>query len=110
MTDARQLQYAANYRRKRSEVQKEEHRIKSLASQKKHRKIKGAYIQLVKQAGCLHCPETDPRCLDFHHRDPETKKFGICRAANSGYSLEALINEIEKCDLICANCHRKHHV
>lgn len=56
---------------------------------------------------CLRCPENDPRCLDFHHRDPSTKKF--CVSRNKGRPRHILIEEIAKCDVLCANCHRKLH-
>ena len=55
------------------------------------------------------CGETDPICLDFHHRDGEVKKFGISRIKNKYVGQAALLAEIAKCDVLCANCHRKHH-
>ena len=60
-----------------------------------------------KQRGCSRCPEKDPRCLDFHHRDPETKSFNIAGGMSNKLSLETLMKEIEKCDLLCRNCHVK---
>lgn len=44
--------------------------------------------------------------LDLHHIDPKTKKFGI---GDKGYtrSWTAIQKEIDKCILICANCHRE---
>jgi len=44
--------------------------------------------------------------LEFHHRDTSTKEFGV-----GGYdgSLDRLRAEIQKCDLLCANCHRLRH-
>ena len=43
--------------------------------------------------------------MDFDHlRD---KKMNVSRMINSPYSLEEIINEISKCDLLCANCHRR---
>ena len=46
--------------------------------------------------------------LDFHHRDPETKKFGIS-VDGITRSWSRVKNEIEKCVLLCANCHREVH-
>ena len=47
------------------------------------------------------------RALKFHHRDPLTKSFGIggshCR------KWELLIKELDKCDLVCSNCHDEIH-
>jgi len=44
--------------------------------------------------------------LDLHHINPETKKFGI---GDKGYtrSWETIRQEIDKCVLVCANCHRE---
>jgi len=42
--------------------------------------------------------------LDFHHRDPLTKKFLVGNRA-----LSSAVEEARKCDLICANCHREIH-
>lgn len=61
-----------------------------------------------KAMGCA-CGETDPRCLDFHHKDPTQKLFHIPKAAKIGYSVEKIQDELAKCDVICSNCHRKLH-
>lgn len=45
--------------------------------------------------------------MDFDHRDPSTKEFEICQGANkNAVSQERLLLEIDKCDVVCANCHR----
>ena len=54
---------------------------------------------------CAHCGESDPHCLEFHHVG--TKTIEVSRLIGRGPSLEALKAEIEKCDVLCANCHRK---
>jgi NAD-dependent dihydropyrimidine dehydrogenase PreA subunit len=54
---------------------------------------------------CMDCGETYPHyVLDFDHRDPSDKKK--CVSQMLSYSLKTIIKEIEKCDLVCANCHR----
>ena len=58
---------------------------------------------------CPYCPETDPACFDFHHRNPSEKTGNVCMMANQGCSIATLIQEIEKCVLLCSNCHRKFH-
>lgn len=55
--------------------------------------------------GCAFCRENDPRCLDFHHRESETKIMGI--AYMMSRHKEKILKEIAKCDLLCSNCHRK---
>lgn len=58
---------------------------------------------------CSKCPENHPAALDFHHRNPEEKEGRIADLANKGWSVKRLMSEIEKCDVLCANCHRKLH-
>lgn len=58
---------------------------------------------------CKDCGYHDPRALHFHHRDPSTKKFEVGKIANNGGPLNVLLIEIEKCDILCANCHSVHH-
>mgnify|MGYP003431129005 FL=1 len=46
--------------------------------------------------------------MEFHHLDPEQKDFGI---AAKGYtrSWEKVKEELDKCIMVCANCHREIH-
>jgi hypothetical protein len=45
-----------------------------------------------------------PEALDFDHRDPAQKASMVSRIKT--LSLESLMAEIAKCDVVCANCHR----
>lgn len=58
---------------------------------------------------CKICGENHPACLDFHHRDPNTKSFDISHAISIGMSDELIGIEIAKCDVLCRNCHTKLH-
>ncbi len=58
---------------------------------------------------CERCNEDDYACLDFHHLDPTTKERGICQIVNSGWCRERIQKEIDKCIILCSNCHRKLH-
>lgn len=42
--------------------------------------------------------------LDFHHRNPDEKLFGVASKGH-GISWKRLKSEIDKCDLVCRNCH-----
>lgn len=46
--------------------------------------------------------------LDFHHINPEEKDFAISNS-NIYKNIEALKQEVDKCMLLCANCHRELH-
>lgn len=62
--------------------------------------------KLVKHFGskCVDCQyEGPPFMFDFDHRDHESKLMGI---GGSTRSYDKLLAEAEKCDLVCANCHR----
>lgn len=45
--------------------------------------------------------------FDFHHRVPAEKADNFIR--HKTWSWEHLKSELDKCDLLCANCHREHH-
>jgi hypothetical protein len=57
---------------------------------------------------CAYCGLKDDPCIyDCHHLDPSTKEFGIGMAR--GKSWEEITKELDKCVLLCSNCHRKVH-
>lgn len=56
---------------------------------------------------CAQCGWTgNPVAFDFHHRDPQQKELMLQMATQSWAALKA---ELEKCDLLCARCHRLEH-
>jgi len=57
---------------------------------------------------CCRCGyNKNIKALEFHHRDPNTKKFAISCA--NRYTIEEVQSEMYKCDILCANCHREVH-
>lgn len=77
--------------------------------QKRKRTIKTHLVES-KGGQCRICGLKD-KCLsvyDFHHRDPKQKdkNIKICQAE---YLTKQLLREVGKCDLLCANCHRRVH-
>lgn len=69
-----------------------------------YRKVGGIKSKL----GCKECGETHPACLDFHHRDPSSKVSDVSNLVGCA-SWKTVLREIEKCFVLCANCHRKLH-
>lgn len=68
------------------------------------------FIQEYKASSkCKNCPENHTATLDFHHRDSTKKVLEISKAARDGWGIAKLRREIEKCDILCSNCHRKLH-
>jgi hypothetical protein len=81
-------------------------RDKTLRDQR--RAAKHALVRSMKLA-CIECGESDPACLDFHHRDPSEKDATVAEAIAGQWSENRIMSEISKCDVVCANCHRKRH-
>ncbi len=61
--------------------------------------------QVFTSSSCVDCGNNDPEVLEFDHRDDVTKFYDI--GDMQLYSVTAIKAEIEKCDIRCANCHRK---
>ena len=56
---------------------------------------------------CSMCGEADIRVLEFNHIDPARKSFSISQAVRLGYKWYEVKQEISKCEILCANCHKK---
>lgn len=67
------------------------------------------FIELKSSLSCEVCNETHPATLQFHHPNPEVKDFSVSQAISHGYSKKSILQEIEKCKVLCANCHFKLH-
>lgn len=63
--------------------------------------------KLKKESSCVKCGFDHPAALLFHHRNPNEKNFSIAEAR--GYSFKTVLKEIEKCDILCSNCHEILH-
>lgn len=62
--------------------------------------------------GKCKCGEDHPAALQFHHKDPTTKSFSVSTktmAATKQFNWVRIREELDKCELVCANCHAKHH-
>jgi len=57
---------------------------------------------------CLDCNGVfHPSVYDFHHRNPEEKEIGPQKLMHRSWN--KITKEIDKCDLLCSNCHRIRH-
>jgi len=94
------LTYQKEYRKKN----------KALISQKLKNKRYKVLIEAIEFLGgeCNKCKQKfDPVCYDFHHVDPNNKEFTI--GDNMLLAKHRIQKEVEKCILLCANCHRLTH-
>jgi hypothetical protein len=56
---------------------------------------------------CVSCGEDDPRVLEFHHKDSAQKERDLSRMVGDGLSTGRLQQEMDKCIVLCGNCHKK---
>jgi hypothetical protein len=81
-------------------------KVKQYERQDLHRKENHKKLwDFLLKSSCLDCGIKDARVLEFDHmRD---KKFNVSRAVSgSTRSWNTILKEIEKCQIVCANCHR----
>lgn len=85
-------------------------RNKKLYKEKNSRRRKELieFVIELKKKPCMDCGVLYPHyVMDFDHRDSTTKIDSINGMINfHSYSKKKILEEIEKCDLVCANCHR----
>ena len=69
-------------------------------------------LKLIEFSGkeCQKCKEPSDTCLSFHHLEEDSKKFTIAHAVGKRMPVFIIIQEVEKCSLLCMNCHRDVHM
>ncbi len=67
------------------------------------------YKNLKLQLKCSYCNENHISCLQFHHLDPAEKEDNIVSMMQNNLGKQKIINEMNKCIVLCANCHFKLH-
>lgn len=95
--------YSAQYGKTWYQRNRKKH-IQAAAGNKSRAKDKWAAFKST--LACMQCGENHPSTLDFHHVEPSEHK--VHRLVADG-RFSAAMKEIEKCLVLCANCHRKHH-
>ena len=88
--------YRDNYEEQRNRIYKQKQERKE-----ESRRNIIAYLQ---NHPCIDCGNTNILVLDFDHRND--KKHNVCDMLAGGYVWNSIMNEIKKCDVRCANCHR----
>jgi len=77
----------------------------ALERRNKARRLKRQFINTLKNKPCADCGNFyPPYVMDFDHRDDKIADIAYLTTRN--WSLEKIKKEAEKCDIICANCHR----
>lgn len=65
-------------------------------------------LEYLSDKQCVICAENDIRVLEFDHINPQDKLFNISQAVRLDKKWFDVIEEIKKCRILCANCHKKH--
>jgi len=80
----------------------------SVARNKANRKNQRDFVSQLKNMPCTDCGKKyPPYVMDFDHRDGNHKNGNIGSLVSQAYfTKEKLLEEIQKCDLVCSNCHR----
>jgi hypothetical protein len=77
-------------------------------SRNKLRKEKAQKVyEHLRSLPCVDCGERDPVVLEFDHREAKDKTRAVCLLVTRNWSWERIYQEIQKCDVRCANCHRR---
>ena len=77
-------------------------------ARKRRKRYRKEYQDLKSTLSCSRCPENHPACLDFHHKDGEEKEHNISRMVGL-FCMDRIKDEIDKCEVLCKNCHAKLH-
>ena len=89
-------------RRKHYENNKDQY----LARNAEAKRLKAEHIRERKSVPCMDCGQTYPYyVMDFDHRDPAVKDKNVSQLLSYGW--KRFLAEIEKCDVVCSNCHRE---
>jgi hypothetical protein len=98
----------SEYHREHYLANKQRYIEQAAASQHRLRLERTWYlIEYFKTHPCADCGEDDPIVLEFDHL--EDKCFDIAQALPYR-SWQTILDEIEKCEVVCANCHRRRTV
>jgi hypothetical protein len=64
------------------------------------------YFELLKNSCCVDCGNNNPLVLEHDHKDGVDKVKGVGELVKNGTSWKMILEEINKCEIRCANCHR----
>lgn len=95
-------EYGREHYRKNLEVYVRKAKAQAAVDRPRNRRIVAAYLAV---HPCVDCGECDSVVLEFDHRDPSTKSTEVGRLVHMS-TVDALLAEIDKCDVRCGNCHR----
>jgi transcription elongation factor Elf1 len=75
----------------------------------RRQRLRAWLFERKRELGCAECGADDASSLDFHHPEDADKKMDVSTMVTYGYGRERLQREIDRCEVLCANCHRREH-
>jgi hypothetical protein len=99
-----------HYYQSLNDEEKQEYNRKIYNKQKiKRWALKKEFVEI--KGGKCKCCEYNKNlaALSFHHRDPNKKSFELDARTMCAKKREELLEELDKCDLLCMNCHQELH-
>jgi predicted transcriptional regulator len=90
-----------------------QHQCKFCANKQKVDRGRIVKIKMIEYKGseCEHCSlklkNSHPAVYDFHHMDPNEKDINFTSVKY--WKWEKIVDELDKCNLLCSNCHRIEH-
>lgn len=82
-------------------------RMKKIAERNKENRARNRKFlwEYLKTHPCVDCGESDPIVLEFDHQ--RDKASNLADMSRNGFSIQKIVEEIDKCVIRCANCHRR---
>jgi len=96
---------------KENKERAKENKERAKENKNKRREKLRIYIKsFLEKHPCSKCDEADTRCLVFHHSDRKGKEKTISEMVKKVRSLENIQKEMDKCIVLCQNCHNRLHI
>lgn len=94
----------AHYKKNRAKYKRKARKRNNRVRDENKRRI----FEYLAEHGCTDCGITDIRVLEFDHVTGD-KLANVSELSNTAYKWGTILAEIEKCEVVCANCHRIRH-
>jgi hypothetical protein len=86
---------------------KQKYSVKAREWEKEYKKNVYLVLMEIAKDGCSKCQEKDFACLQFDHLEPSKKVNNISSMIRDTKNIELILEEVNKCVILCANCHAK---
>ena len=89
------------------------HKVHNVGSHRRRKKVWYTFLRDSGLAMCSICGyDKCIQAIDFHHKDHSTKEYNIAHITSRAFTpvmISRFLKEMDKCIIVCANCHREIH-